>query len=217
MNTSYPLDDFETAAQPRGRQVDLLRTARQHRGLLFLGAAGGLALGVAAYLLCGPEHVARSRVLVSRNIAVSLSEDGTAAGDFGERGEHIALIMSPMIVGRAVEDGGLDRLPSLAGEEHPVEAIVEDLKVKRSAGQDQSFLNVLDVEYAGRSEADAGAVVAAVIDAYRRYLDETRRQHSEEIVRQITDASARLERELRDKEAEYLRFRAAAPLHWKNP
>ncbi len=207
---------FEPPDAPRAgaHRVDVLRLVWRFRWLLVAGALGGLALGVLAYLKLGPEYEAKTQILVSKTAAPIREGE---AQTWGDRGEHVALIMSPMIVGRAVENAHLAELPSLRGEEDPVVAILDDLRVKRSAGQDRSFLNVFDISYRNRSAADAQAVVSAIVDAYEAYLDETRRENATELVRLITQAKEELGEQLRAKEQEYLEFRQSAPLHFHAP
>ena len=201
--------------EPSSSENDVLQIALRYKWLLALGLVCGLGLGFLAYQKLGPSYAATSQILVSKKAAVPIKEG--AAETYGERGEHIALIMSPMIVGKAVEAHELNRLSSLAGSKEPVEDILDSLRVKRSAGQDRSFLNVLDISYQNSNKKDAGAVVAAVVDAYKAYLAETQQENTSEVVRLISEANSNLMKELREKKRQYLKFRDSAPLHWKNP
>ena len=196
-------------------EIDYLRLALKYKSLIMLGFVAGLLLGAAMYLKLGPAYEATARILVSKKASVPIKEG--EATTYGERGEHIALIMSPMIVGKAVEKHRLNELPSLVGSKDPVEDILDSLVVKRSAGHDQSFLNIIDLWYRNPLKEDANAVMSAIIDAYRSYVTETTEAHADEVVQLISKANTELLQQLRQKEKEYLEFRENAPLHWRKP
>lgn len=195
------------------REIDFLDLGFRYKWLLLAGLIGGVLLGQAVYMHLGPAYEATTKILVSKKVGVRIG-DGEA-NTFGERGQHIALIMSPMIVGKAVEAHDLRELPSLAKETDPVEEILGSLKVKRSAGEDRSFLNVIDITYRNDFRDDARKVVGAIVDAYGTYLSETSLEHTSEIVQLISEANDSVVDELRQKQQEYLEFRENAPLQWK--
>lgn len=197
--------------------IDYLDLARRFRWWLIGGFLGGLLLGQAGYLALGPEYEATAQIMVSRRNAVPVKEEQRTLGNWGDRTEHIALIMSPMIADKAVTIGHLDQLPTFAKSPDVVEDVIDGLKVKRSAGQDRSFINVLNITYNSEQAADALAVVEAVIAAYGQYLDETRAEQSTEVLRLALRARDEILEKLHQKEQEYLAFREQAPLQWKAP
>ncbi len=196
------------------REIDTVQMVLRHKFTIALALAVGMGLGVMAYLKMGPMYMATARILVSKKADNPIK--GAEATTYGERAEHVALIMSPMIVGEAIKLHKLDQLPSLAKSDAPVEDILDELRVKRSAGQDKSFINVLDITYNNRRPSDARAVVTAIIDAYSKYLAKTHKDYSAQVVSLMTNADQELKKELEQKEAEYLAFRESAPLHWRN-
>ena len=196
-----------------GNDFDFLQLALRYRWLLIVGVLVGGVVGEMVYRKLGPQYQGTAKILVSKKAATPIKEGESQT--YGERGEHIALIMSPMIVRKAVENHQLENLPSLAGSDDPVQDILDGLIVKRSAGQDRSFLNVLDIFYRNPSSQDAKAVVEAVVEAYREYLRENEQEHSVELAKLISETHQNLLKELRIKEEEYLKFRESAPLHWR--
>ncbi|MDA1212093.1 MAG: hypothetical protein O2955_06235 [Planctomycetota bacterium] len=194
--------------------IDFQALFWKYRWHLVICTVVGLTLGEAAYRKLGPEYLATAQILVSKSANVPVTKDG-ADESFGERAEHIALIMSPMIVGQAVETHQLNELPTLSRSETPIDDILDDLKVKRSAGHDRSFLNVLDITFKSKSPHDARSIVDAVIEAYAGYLSDSYRENSEEILKLTTEVKDTLFKELQAKQQEYLTFRETAPLHWK--
>ena len=209
--------DFEADSEESGPGINFVAMALRYKWLLATGLFAGLALGQLAYWKMGPSYEAKAQILVSRKNTVPVTERDRALGDFGDRSEHLALILSPMIASEAVKIGHLDKLPTFQGDPDAAATLVEDLKVKRTSGQDRSFLNVLDISYLSPRPADAHAVVAAVISAYSQYLQSTSRENSKEIVALTQKAHDDLLKQLRAKEQEYLQFRQSTPLQWRTP
>ncbi|NOX53173.1 MAG: hypothetical protein GXP27_01785 [Planctomycetes bacterium] len=210
-------DPLEASGVPRGDllpPIDYFQLALKYKGWLTAGFVGGLLLGIAIYLKLGPAYEATTRILVSKKVPMPIRDGETAT--YGERAQHIALIMSPFIVGKALEMHQLDKLPSLAKSKDPVEDILDSLVVKRSAGHDQSFLNIIDISCRNPNKRDAQKVVSAIVDAYRSYLSESTEEHMGEVVELITKANTELLQQLRQKEREYLAFRESAPLRWRS-
>lgn len=199
------------------KPINYVQLAYRHRFWLAAGTLAGLILGQMAYLKLGPEYEATGQILVTRRNAVPIKEDQRTLHDWGERSEHIALIMSPMILNKAIVLGNLKELPAFRDSTDIVEDILDSLQVKRSSGQDRSFINVLNVTYSHRDAAVARAVVQAVIDAYAEYLEETRDEKSNEVLRLAQNAHDEVLQKLREKEREYQEFRERAPLQWKTP
>jgi succinoglycan biosynthesis transport protein ExoP len=191
--------------------------AYRYRFWLAAGALLGLGLGQAAYTRLGPEYEASAQILVSRRNPVPLKEDQRTLGDWGERSEHIALIMSPMILGKAADIGKLNELPTFRKSPDIADDVLGKLQVKRSSGQDRSFTNVLSLTFTCKEAPDARAVVQAVIDAYGLYLEATRSEKSTEALHLAQQAHDEVQRRLKEKEREYHDFRDAAPLQWKTP
>lgn len=198
-----------------GPSIDLFQLLLGNVKWLVGGLCVGIALGILAYLKLGPTYDAKSQILVSRTVTVPLGED-RQQNFSGERSAHVAIIMSPMIVGQAVEDHQLDKLPSLAAMDDPVQSILGNLKAARSAGQDDFDMNVLNITYKNRRKEDAIKVVNAIAAAYNDYLTESRRANSREVMHLVAEASQKLSQDLAIQEKKYQEFREQAPLHWKS-
>lgn len=196
--------------------LDVTALALRHKWILLGGLCAGLVLGELAYLQLGPSYLATAKILVSRRTNVPLRPDQEERAGYGERGEHIALIMSPMIVGKAVEKHHLDQLASLQGEPEPIQEIVEGLKVKRTAGSDQSALNVLELTFESRTPQDAAKVIDGIVDSYGDYLRKAHQDFTAETLALVTQANEKLLKELHEKEQEYIEFRKNSPLHWRS-
>ena len=205
---------FDTQNDPDS--VDWIQLALRNKLRLILSGILGLLIGHTAYTASGPLYQARAKILVSTRGSV-LDESQEAKTHSGERREHLALMMSPVIVDRAIQLGKLDQLPTLRDSKNPSGDVLENLVVKRSAGQDQSVLNVLDVSYTAAAARDARAVVAAVIDAYDSFLEKSHRDSTREMIELIAKANDDISGQLATAQANYLEFCKHAPFLWMNP
>lgn len=199
-----------------GGSIDFVGLARRYALWLVVGLIGGGLLGHSIYRKLGPEYTATSKILVAKRAAGPIS-DHQEAETFGGRSEHIALIMSPLIVEKAVELHELDQLPSMLNSNDPAEDILDSIKVSRSAGHDRSVLNVLDVTSQNGRREDAKKIVAAVIDAYHAYLTENHNENIEALTDFASRKIGELRKQIEGVEAEYAAFRRTAPIHLKAP
>jgi polysaccharide biosynthesis transport protein len=197
-----------------GGTIDYVGLARRYALWLVCGMISGLMLGHLIFQAYGPEYTATAKVLVSKRISGPISENSEAE-TWGDRAEHIALIMSPLIVEKAVKLHELDKLPSLILSNDPAEDVLDSIKVKRSAGEDRSFLNVLDVTCTNANREDAKKICHAVIDAYHVYLRENHEENTGELLNLVNRATGDLKQQIDETETAYDKFRLTAPIHMK--
>lgn len=202
--------------KPPPREFDFAQITTRHKWLVLLGLLGGLALGHAAFTKLGPEYNAVAQILVTRQAQVPARESFSQAILSEGRGEHVAIIKSPMIVSKAIEQGRLDQLPTLKGSDDPIEDILDGLEVKRTAGQDSSTINVFEIKYRNKQREDAKAVVNAIIAAYQAYILETKQETTGELSQQISKMDGELAKQIEQKQKELLEFRKDAPLWWRS-
>lgn len=225
MNTEFqPLDqqhDFDidgveehAPANSSGPGVDIIRLLFRNKFLLVSGLLAGLLLGQVGYMKLGPIFSASTKVQVSQKNPVPIKEGEVQT--FGELTAHIDVIKSPRIVGEAVKEAKLNQLPSLAGEKDPTQDIIDTLKVKRISGNDRAYLNILSITYENPRSADAKAVTEAVVNAYRKYLNDVREENTDDILKQLNQANTQITADLEQKKAEYKKFREDAPLYWES-
>ncbi len=98
----------------------------------------------------------------------------------------------------------------------PIEDILDCLEVKRTAGQDSSFINVLELKFRSRQSADARAVLNALILAYSDYIKESQDEVASELSAQMARLDGELSKQIETKQQELMAFRKEAPLMWRN-
>jgi capsular exopolysaccharide synthesis family protein len=197
-----------------GGVIDVVELVVRNKILLAAGLMVGVVLGYLAYKKLGPVYNSSAQILVSRKVSIPIQEanrNGT-----GDRSAHVAIIMSPLIVTKAIEKYELQKLPTLAKAKDPVEGVLENLKVTRSAGDDHDEDNVFSLTYRSSNEKDANTIVDAVISSYEEFLKSTRQESSRQMLTLIKTANEDLGKELDKKRTEYLTFRQTAPLVWKS-
>ena len=213
----FPAAPVPASGNSSASELDLLKLVLRYKWLLALGVIAGLALGHLGYLKMGPEYESTAKILVSVKAEIPMREGSSKRAYVGERGQHIALIMSPMIAEKAIKLHDLKKLPSFANAPDPVDEVLDGLKVQRSAGTDYNVLNVLDISYRNKNKRDADAVVAAIIDAYQSYLKEKYAENANKMLVLVSEANDDILKQLEEKRAEHLKFRKDAPLLWKQP
>lgn len=196
-----------------GRSVDLTRFLLGVWKPLAMGLMLGLLAGVALYLYLGPVYSASTQVLVSKK--ASVPANNAEANRYGERGDHIQLLKTDLIIERAYKDHGLNEIPQLANAYDPLREITEGLAVSRSSGQESSFDNVLDIAYLHPDKAIAQAVVQAMVESYADYLDDTRDNNAKQLYKSLLDRQSNLQTEIKTLESEYQKFRQDAPVFLK--
>ena len=166
-----PFDFQEMPGAPKlewaRASIDYVQLAWKYKFWLATGIVCGLVLGHFAYKHVGPEYQATEKILVSKRFNVPMRDEDGPDNTAGERGTHIAVIMSPLIVEMAVEQSNLAQLPSLRGSKDPVDDVLDCVQVKRTAGDDRSVDNVFDIIVKNGIRKDAVAIADAIVAAYR--------------------------------------------------
>jgi len=196
-----------------GRSIDIIKFVLSRWKPLAMGLCLGLLAGVGVYLMLGPVYSASTQVLVSKKATVPTGNG--EANRYGERGDHVQLIRTDLIVERAFKDHGLNEIPELANAYDRLKEVTEGLAVTRSAGQENSFDNVLTLTYLHPDKRIARAVVQAMVEAYRDYLNDTRDENARELYKTLIERLNELDAEIKTEELAYQKFRNDAPVFLK--
>ncbi len=206
--TSEPEVDFSPLGYRKsteGRSIDIVRFAISIWKYLALGLFIGCTLGGLAYLYTGPVYVAQTQVMVSKKASAGDQE----AHRYGDRGEHIHVIKSDEVARIALEQHGLQEV--FGQDKDPLKSIWEDLDVKRIAGQDSSFDNLVSIAYQNPDKVVAKKVVTAVVSAYSDWLDSKRGKGSHDLYKTYLDQKKEMDLERVRLEDEYATWRADVP------
>jgi capsular exopolysaccharide synthesis family protein len=208
--------DFDSTYRPGSRGI--LEIAWRRKALIALGLAVGLVVAGMYYARATPVFQSSAQVLVVNkrpdNLALAGAE-GRAPALEDYLATHLVLIRSPLIVGRAVEKGKLRGLVTFAGQSDPTTTIIDALKVNREVTSTNAT-NILALAIRGPIGPDCTAVLHAVIDSYKEFLDVTYRNVSDDTVKLINKAAELLETKMNKLKDEHSKFRLAHPMLWRN-
>ena len=187
----------------------------RHKLLFVLGLVlgGGACAGV--YAITPRIYVSNSQLLIIKKRPEGVAVDTRdAIDDFV--GTHQGLLKSPLLVERAIRLGSLEARPALheEGRELP-ESILRNLSVSRQRDSMGLGTSILALSYRAADPADASAVLVALLQAYRKTLDEVYAHTTDDVSDMFERARTGLSRELLEKETAYQEFRKKSPLLWK--
>ncbi len=185
------------------------------RGRKFVVVGVVFCLTVAClYLLTAKRlYQGTAKILVLEHGGAPLATTGDAArfvrGAEDDIPTHAALVGSPEVVRQAIEEIGLNNLPSLGTTDLDVatRAVMEDLSVSRP----DRLAKILQISFLARSPEEATRVVRAVADSYRAFLGRVYAEGNSRVVELMSKARDDLSRELKDLEAKYVEFRQKTP------
>ncbi len=194
------------APSPEGRSIDIVRFAISIWKYLTLGLFAGCALGVLAYLYTGPVYVAETQVMVSKKA----SAGEQAARVYSDR-DALKIISSDAVARIALEKHGLQEI--FAKDKDPLKSVWENLEVKRIAGGESSFDNMLSFAYVNPDKEVAKKVVTAVVAAYSDWLDSKRETSSKDLYQIFLKSKKEMDHELVSLEDEYAQWRDSVPFY----
>jgi len=206
--------------------LDILAIVRRRFWLIMFGLVVGVGLGTLYFFKATPMYESKVQILVMPKDSNLPSQSTKGGSDFQQKSAeedvlatHIELFKSPRVVQKAIETNNLLELATLAKvvaeEGNPVTHIIDNLEVTRGGEGKAKDASVLAATFTGTSADDCAAILDAIVASYQDFLGETFKDTSAKAVDLIAEAKNEIGRELEQKEAAYLEFRATAPLLWK--
>jgi len=209
---------------PGPREFELLEEAKRltgviRRGWRALGISILICLLAAITYLAVTQRVyqAEAQLLVLQQGGRPLNVANIDPGRLTEGAEdyiptHAVILVSPLVVKRAIEQIGLDRLPSALEAQRakldPVEEVTKRLKVTRP----DRLAKILRVEYRAGDRVEVVRMVEAITESYKRVLEEAfQKSNSNTVIALICKARDELSQELQDLEGKYLELRRKTP------
>lgn len=197
--------------------VQLGMLAWRHRWLVAFTTLLGMAAGVLYWHQCQRLYRADAQVLVVKKRPDVLTGENRQASELDDYlASQRTILQSHLIVERAITQSKLNELSSFRNVDGDLaEAILKKLSVERLKDAPGSGNNILTISFVSPSADDCGAVVNAVLESYKSFLDETYRNISVDTIQIISQARSMLENDLAKKEAAYAKFRRESPMVWK--
>jgi succinoglycan biosynthesis transport protein ExoP len=215
---------------------------RKRRVVLF--PAIGVALAVGYCFLFGPWYESSAQILVIKKQLETAPITDPAQGRAQEEylSTHMLLLISPRVVGKAIDRGRLQELRQFRDGECPAKQALDAVRrcLLRTDGtnvpEDQNVQDlmraltvsrdvqkpgispsneVLNLSFRGPVPEDCPRVLNAVLGSYQDCLQEIYRNTNTETLELITQARDVLQKDLAAKEAAYRKFLQTSPPVWR--
>ena len=197
--------------------VDLLAVLWRRRRITMSCLALSLAAAAVLYVVSPPTYESETAVLLVQKNPQPVTRDARFESGFDAfLATHRALIVSPLIVERAIEAADLKSLKmfrELDPDEELVDFIIGSLEAG-NAGRElgENADSILTLTFLGTDPDECPRVVEAILASYRSFLDESYRGLSDDVLRLIARAQELLEEKLKQQEDAYITFRQESPL-----
>ncbi len=198
----------------------LFQIAWRRKALVLLGLALGIGAGALYCARATPLFESKAQVLVVKKRPDDVTGVDTRHSSVEDYvPTHQVLLKSPLIIERAIKKRDLGALPTFAGHEAELaEEVSRALGVSRNrsaAATATGGSNILDLSFRSRDEEESRLVLAAILESYQDFLDETYQSVSEDTLGLVTRARNVLQKDLARKESDYRTFRQNTPMFWR--
>ena len=198
--------------------IDLLDLVLRRKRLVSAAIVAGILIGLIYYMQATRIYESHADVLLVQKRPEVVTGDQRYESGFEDYvTTHLALIVSPLIIERAIETfdlGSLKTFEWVDPEEYDLaEVISEQLAVTggpRDLGDNAD--RIMTLTFYGGEPAECPVVVEAVLNAYKAFLSEIYEGMSEDSMKLIEQARNLLHNELQAQEEAYIRFRQESPL-----
>jgi succinoglycan biosynthesis transport protein ExoP len=218
MQPRYTLPTTTPARQTAGPDVqeqltEIWGIVRRRPGLTIACLVISFMLGTLYYVSAPRTFESKAELLLmTKRYSISGNEESESPVYEKTMETHAEMVCQPLIVGRALVDYDLAALPSLAEEEDPVTAIIDNL----SAHLTNENATIIEVSYRSSIPEDAKEVVEAITTTYMAYLREENQETGKETVDLIREASENLLESLANNQQIHQEFQRSAPLIWRD-
>lgn len=196
--------------------VDLPRMILRHKSLVALGVVIATVLAAISYARTTPIYQSSTNVLIVNKRAEAVSGNSMQSYFNDYMSTHKALIVSPVVVDRAIVDGNLTSLKTFSQMKSYAGltgTIIGQLSVSTGSSElGQGADNILTLSFQGTVPDECPTVVNAVLDSYKLFLADTYDDMSVDTVSLIDEAKNVLLTDLKQQEEVYREFRQKSPL-----
>ncbi len=192
--------------------LSLGEAAWRHRLFLAVSLTASMGMGVFVYTLLPTVYQSTAQVLVwQKRPDAMLSVDNRNGVMEDTLATQQELLKSTVILERAIRERQLAELPSLrVGKEATDEVIRKELTVSRGKGSG-GINNVLQVSYRGAAADECAVILAAVVESYKKFLDDKYQTFAGDTLELVLRERADLEKALARKEVAYQAFLEKSP------
>ncbi len=218
MQQMPPSTSSENGRSGPHSSIDLLEIFWRRRYYLIACTSLGIVLGLIYCVLAMPMYQSTADVLVVQKRPQAVTGDHQYESGFEDYlATHLAVMVSPVIVQRAIEASDLGSLASFADLEYPeedlVDTIIQDLEVEGgSRDLGESADSIMTLSYRSSVPEDAPIVVQALLNSYEAFHQEVYRGMSDNTVDLIGQARDLLKNDIAQQEEMYSKFRQSSPL-----
>lgn len=212
-------DGQRTAAE--WRVGDVVAVLRRRWTLIVLGLLAGAGAAVAYMLMTQPMYQSTAQIMVTRKNATLAARGAEGANENEVRvtddliATHMALIQSPQVVERALNDANLMELPSLlaakSSDETVIDYVIDQLRATRGGSGQSKSAHVIKLSFDHTDANDAWQVTAALCKSYQQFLSERFEDVNQTAVVLIDKARKELSDEVDAAELAYQEFRQTSP------
>lgn len=198
----------------------------QRKAYVALGAVVGLALGVLYWSMAPKTYESSAQILVLKKRPDAPISAATASSPLASNlnpnedflDTHQTVIRSAVVLGDAVVKGRLSDRATFQASGYPTRDLARSLTVGRDRDKssgNKSSSQILNISFRCAHAEDCGPILAAVIESYRDFLNNSTHDSTKEALKLITKARDLVQNDLESKEKAYAEFRLNTPVLWK--
>ena len=196
-------DTFEMSPQVNAQPTqsfDFWGFLQRRKYLIALFSIIGCFLGYLNYTKSPKLYSSSTRLLVLTQAPPSIVNGNVLLNQKSSLPNHSSLLVSEMILGNAVSEGGLDRLDTFATTGNPVGALKSMIRVVPEKG------DTLRISCSGPESTELPGILNQVVESYRREIVEDSQAVNEQTVELIEKLAGKLSDEKEDLEVDRLKL-----------
>lgn len=195
---SAPLIDVTSVNRQRIQGFDLIGPILRRKYIVILFAILGGIAGLVYYLLAPPEFASAARIMIWSQAPPNIV-DGETVTPSVPIIKHVNLIRSQLVLAQAIQEGQLEKMDALVGEDPPLEILQENFVVKN----EDEFDDTLVLTVRGPDPDELPAILNEIVKAFTSTLSENTRNFGEESIELIKKLQVRM---IDDKDAAEKRY-----------
>lgn len=226
MSSTHDNDRHRHSSGDAQHSIDLFAMLWQRKGLIVLSSLIGISLALMYCLVASKKYESTTQILVMNkdaNLPVksSTSSSGSVDSMMAEDilATHTQILLSPRIIGRALDEADLRSLPvlqqSVPDDETPEAYLIEQLEITRGGKGHAADAHVLNIALVHGDPQECADILSAIVSTYQSFIKQKFQDSSSDAIELIDEAREELAVDLANQEQEYREFRENASLLWR--